>query len=166
MKIAILSDSHDNVANLDKIIAWLNKEGIKIMIHAGDVAAPGVLKKVIAPQFLGQIHLIFGNVGDRELLEKVAGEFSNVKYYGDQGEIEVGGQKIAFVHFPDVVEDLAHEGRFDVVISGHNHQAEIKKFLNTLMINPGTSGGLFAPATFAVYDTETREGEIKNIDSI
>ena len=34
----------------------------------------------------------------------------------------------------------------------------------TLVVNPGTVGGLFAPATFVVYNTETGAPEIKKID--
>ncbi len=163
MRIAILSDSHDNVANLEKIIAWLNQEKISIMIHAGDVAAPGVLIKVLGPKFPGQIHLINGNVGDPELLGELAKGFANVKYYGHEGELEIDGQRIALTHFPERAEELARTGKYDLAVFGHSHQAEIKKIGQTLLLNPGTSGGLFAEPTFALYDTEKREGEIINV---
>jgi hypothetical protein len=162
MQIAIISDSHDNVANLEKLIRWLNKNRIFTLIHAGDLSAPGVLKKTLGPGFAGEIHLIFGNVGDKVLLKKIAAEFSNVKYYGEKGEIEIDGKKIIFVHFPEEAEKIAKKEKCDLIIYGHTHQAEIKDVNGNLLINPGTVGGLYNKPTFAIYDTE--KGKVKVID--
>lgn len=81
MKIAILSDSHDNIPNIEKALKWINKEGIKTIIHCGDLCAPGVLNKVILPNYKGEIHLVNGNVGDPDKLEEMAKEFKNVHVY-------------------------------------------------------------------------------------
>ena len=163
MKILIISDSHDNVVNLEKVLAWAKENGVEALIHAGDLSAPSILGKVIAPNFSGSIHLVLGNVGDSILTKVVADKFSQVKYYGEQGEFELAGKKIALAHEPAKAEPLINSGKYDLVIYGHTHQAEVKTVGPTLVVNPGTLGGLFAPATFAVYNTDTGAAEIKEV---
>lgn len=165
MKIAIISDSHDNVANLEKIINWLNHNNITVLIHAGDLSAPGVLKNTLS-LFKGQIHMIFGNVGDEETLKKVASEFSNVKYYGKKGEVEIDNKKIAIVHFKEQALEIAKEKKHDIIVFGHTHESEIQEINRIKLINPGTSGGLYNKATFIVYDTKTNEIERKEVDKL
>lgn len=166
MKIAIISDSHDNVANLEKFIAWANENKISILIHAGDVCAPSILKKVLAPKFKGEIHLIVGNVGDPGLLEKLSQSLATVKYYGKKGEIEVEGKKIAFVHFPEEAEKLVVEKDYDLMVFGHTHETSISKKGSAQLLNPGTIGGLFGDSTFAIYDTKTEKIEIKHLEEL
>ena len=60
MKIAIISDTHDNLKNLEKFLSWLKKEGGSILIHCGDVCRMDTLLK-ISQDFEGKIYLVFGN---------------------------------------------------------------------------------------------------------
>src|SRR5574340_405737 len=112
MHIAIFSDSHDNVPNMEKALDWINKEKIKFIIHCGDLAAPALLVTVMEPKFSGEIHMVHGNVGDPELLERLAKNFKNVTIHGEVGEIEVDGKKIAFTHFPEKAQELAKKDEF------------------------------------------------------
>jgi len=166
MKIALLSDSHDNVSNLEKAIDWLNDHGIKILIHAGDLSAPSLIVKVLAPNFRGVSHLVLGNVGDPTLMPKVAAQFKNISYHGKKGHIEVGGKKIAFTHLPQDAETLAKESKYDLVVYGHTHTFETRKENGTTIVNPGSVGGLFSEATFAIYDTETAKVETKSVGDL
>ena len=171
MKIAIISDSHDNITNLEKFIDWANKNEIQAIIHCGDLCASGTLKNVLAPKFPGEINLIHGNVSDRELLPEVAKSFSNVKFFGDFGEIEIDGKKLAFVHRPEEAKKLASQSNYDFIFYGHTHQPweEILRLAQggtCRLVNPGTLAGMFNKATFAVYDTETDKLELKILDFI
>ena len=68
MKLAIFSDSHDNLATAEKACAWLRRAKIELLLHCGDVCSPAMLRE-IRQWFSGQIHLVFGNVdGDRETM--------------------------------------------------------------------------------------------------
>ncbi|MBI5072089.1 metallophosphoesterase [Candidatus Falkowbacteria bacterium] len=166
MRIAILSDSHDNLPNIEKALDWISRENIKFIIHCGDLAAPSVLSQVIMPKFSGEFHFVHGNVGDPELLEKVAKNFPNVKIHGEIGKIEVDGKKIAFTHFPEKAQELAKKGTFDLVFYGHTHKPWEEKIGQTRLVNPGTLAGMFYKATFAVYDTETDKLELKILERI
>ena len=60
MTIAIVSDSHDNVPNIEKFLIWANLNSIEMIIHCGDIAAPSMVDKFFAPKFPSQIHLVYG----------------------------------------------------------------------------------------------------------
>jgi len=166
MKIAIISDTHDNVPNLEKALKWMEKNKIQQIIHCGDLCAPSILKGTLAPGFKGAIHLVFGNVEDRETTTKMSEEFEQVTHYKDLGEVEIGGKKIVFIHYPDKAKELAEAGKYDLVFYGHNHKPWEEKIKQTRLINPGTLGGLFQKATFAVYDTETDNLELKILEQL
>ena len=165
-KIAIWSDSHDNLPNIKKALNYIKKQGIKTLIHCGDLAAPSVIKKELGPNFDGEVHFIHGNVADRELNQEFAAEFSNVTCHGDQGELEIDGKKIAFNHYPDQAKQLAQTGKYDVVFYGHNHMPWEETIGTTKLFNPGTLAGMFNKATFAIYDTKTNDAQLILLEKI
>jgi len=159
-KIAIISDSHDNLVNLEKFLDWANKNDIKMIIHCGDLAAPSIISKELDPNFNGPIHFIHGNVADRELNKKFAKESKNITCHGDAGELEINSKKIAFCHYPKQAEDLAKTNKYDLIFYGHDHTPWEKYIGKTRLLNPGTLGGMFNKATFAVYDPKTDKAEL------
>jgi len=172
MKIAIISDTHDNVPNLEKALKWMKDNNIEALIHCGDLCAPSILKTILAPQFAGPIHMVFGNVEDRDLTSKLAQKFNHVTHHGDVGETEIDDpaesdvKKIAFVHFPEKGKELAESGNYDIVFYGHTHKPWEEKVNGIRLVNPGTLAGMFNKATFAVYDTKTDELELKVLEQL
>ena len=160
MEIAVISDSHDNLANIYKMLDYLKRKKIKIMIHCGDVCAPGVMKEM-TDKFDGEIHLVFGNVdGDREKMKELESKLDNLTIHGQVGQMELGGKKIAWCHYPWQAEELAASKKYDEIFYGHDHRPWEKKIGKTTVRNPGTLAGLFAKATFAVYNTKTGRSEL------
>ena len=55
MIIAVMSDSHDNIWNLRKALAIIQKEGAGLIIHCGDFVAPFIMsifaRKLAGPFF-------------------------------------------------------------------------------------------------------------------
>ncbi len=183
MRIAIISDTHDNIPNLEKTLAWLNRQGISLIIHCGDLCAPSILTEVILPKFSGKIHLVYGNVGDRELLEEKCQKLKNVKFCGDFGKIRIDNKNIAFVHKQKEAKKITQSSQYDLIFYGHSHKPWIEKLKikNALvrladgsrkklkivhLVNPGNLAGMFYKATFAVYDTETDKLELKILEKI
>lgn len=166
MLIAIFSDSHDNILNIEKFLDWVKANDVAQLIFCGDLCAPATLKKVIAPRFPGPIHMVFGNVTDRELLPKVAATYDQVTHYGDIGEVQIDGIKIGFVHFPQEAKNMAETGVYDFVFYGHTHKPWDEMIGNSHLANPGTLAGLFYKATFAVFDTETKNLELIIVERI
>lgn len=166
MKIAIISDIHDNLVNLEKFLNWANKSEIQELIFCGDLCAPATLAKVLAPRFKGKIHLVYGNVSDRELEMEKAKEFSHVIHYGDLGEFKVEEKRIALVHYPEEAKRLAEENKYDIIFYGHSHTPWIKITGKTHLVNPGTLAGMFAKATFAVWDSKIGKIELKILEQL
>lgn len=162
MKIAVLSDLHDNYADWQLINKILKKENIKALLFCGDLAAPSMLKKMIE-EFDGHIHIVFGNVADRETEKKFADESDKVTHYGDLAEFELEDKKICLTHFPDKTKALTAAGRFDLICFGHNHIKTFEKMKNTYLLNPGTAGGMFQYPSFAIFDLSKMTNEFKEI---
>ena len=45
MKIGIISDTHDDVGNVQRAIEMFNVERVQYVIHAGDYIFPGIVKE-------------------------------------------------------------------------------------------------------------------------
>lgn len=151
MTIAVISDLHDNIANWQIIQKIISEQKINVLINCGDTCAPAMLKEM-SNTFSGQIHTVFGNVADRDLEEKVAGELPNVQHYGDRGHTDIEGKKIFFNHLPEVAEQTVTQGAYDLVCHGHTHLKRWEKIGTTYILNPGTAGGMFQYPSFATVN--------------
>ncbi len=168
MKACILSDSHDNRALLQTAVADAQARGAEVVLHCGDVVAPSTLN--VLHQFELPIHVIHGNnSGDLYAMTRMSHRpGSRVHYYGQDAEIELGGRRIFLVHYPHYARAMACTGEWDLVCCGHDHTASIETVANmaggqTTLVNPGTVGGVAAPATFIMADLAQMEFEILTI---
>jgi uncharacterized protein len=158
MKIAVVSDSHDNLAKIKKAMEIVRQEGVEAIIHCGDVCSPEILKEGFS-DFNGKIFLSLGN-GDFAHKEdyKIS---ENISVFEGTGEVEVGGIKVAFSHFPQTARKRAEAGDCDFVFYGHNHKPWKENINNCQFLNPGNLSGTYYGATFAIIDTETKKPELK-----
>lgn len=160
MKIAIFSDTHDNLATLKQALDWLAKEKIKKIIHCGDLTNPETLDFILE-NFSGQISFALGNADSSELAGK-----ARATCCGEYGEIVADGKKIAFTHFPKKALELAKKNQHSLVFYGHTHKPWKEKIGAARLANPGTLAGLFFKATFAVYDSSSDKLELKILEKL
>lgn len=166
MRIAVFSDSHDNIPAVERALSHLKKEKIKMLIHCGDICEPATLKDIIK-NFEGTIHAVIGNVdADVNGLESLAEKKSNVTIHGNVGAVSISGREIAFTHYPWIADKLAKTKKYDAVFYGHDHRAWEKKLGTTFVRNPGTLAGLFAKPTFAIYDTKDNSAKLILLERI
>jgi len=161
MHIGICSDSHDHVENNKKAAALFREKNTGKVIHAGDYCSPFTI-----PLFEGlPLHGIFGNNdGDKYLLMKKFEEIGAV-LHGDFFSFEVDKLRFAVYHgtYPEITESLEKSGFYDVVISGHTHQAGVETIGETISINPGSVNGFEDDAMVALFDTGSKEVQFKEI---
>lgn len=164
MKIAIISDSHDHLENLKKVLEKV--QDADALIHCGDLVAPFVVK-ALGEQFTNPIHIIYGNNdGDHAMCEEKAKDFLNITLHGATGTIEMGGKKIAFVHEPENMQSFLDEDTYDLICYGHTHEVDEHMEGETLIVNPGDVMGLNdQKAHYAIYDTATGKVGLKTIDA-
>jgi putative phosphoesterase len=154
MRVAVLADIHDNIWNLEKVLARINGRA-DLLIFLGDFCAPFTLKQ-ITDSFKGPIHCVRGNNdGDMLLLNRVASEAGNVTFYSPVGELELGGRRVAITHYPEIAGGLVASGQYDAVFSGHTHVYGEERVGNTLWVNPGEVMGRFGEPGFGFYDTDS-----------
>lgn len=168
MKICIVSDSHDRRTRLAAAVSEAKSLGAEAVLHCGDLVAPSTLHAIMP---LGlPIHVIHGNnMGDLFHLSRIAHESKGlVRYYGQDATIELGGRRIFLVHFPHYAKAMALTGDYDLVCNGHEHRAVVERIPNvkggdTLRVDPGTVGGVSAPATYVIGDIGSMTFEIRQV---
>lgn len=166
MKIVIISDIHNNEVNLKKVLDYCQKNKIGTIICCGDLASDETLE-FLNNNFSGIIHYTFGNMDNEQLQSFTdAKEYKNTKIYKDFGEIEIGGKKIAFVHYPREARKLCETGKYDFVFYGHTHKPWEEMVGKCKMLNPGNVTGDFYPPTFAVWNTENDKFELIRIHNL
>jgi len=168
MKLGVISDSHDNLENIEKAVKILNKEKIDFLIHCGDYIAPFVVRafnglddKIKNGNMIG----VFGN-NDGELLGliKILGKICDIR--GFEAILELGGKKIYMAHGPNplTIKSLAKSNEFDIIASGHTHQSKIEKIGKTLVLNPGElCGYLSGKSTLIIVDLKVLNAQLIDI---
>jgi len=159
MKIAIISDSHDNLVSLRQTLSLIEKERIGTLIHCGDVSSVSTLEKILY-NFSGPFYLALGNA-DGDLSNSDFKEFSEAKIWQEFGEISADQKKIAFSHSPEIAKNLARSQKYDFVFHGHTHKPWEEKIGKTKLVNPGNIAGLYFRPTFAILDIKTEKLRLK-----
>ena len=157
MKIGVMSDSHDHLSNLQNAIKMMIKKGVDAAIHCGDFCAPFMMTTLENLEV--QVYAVFGNVdGDKfRMMEKKP---KNLNIYGELCDIELGGRKIAVVHYPEFADALARSSKYDAVFYGHTHIRRVDMVGSTLLANPGELMDLKGKPAFAIYNTDSNDFNI------
>ena len=159
MKIAILSDIHDNIWKLEALLAGIRADAL---VFCGDFCAPFTLVQ-IAEGFSGPVHAVFGNNdGDQFLLAQVAGRFPHVTLHGDFAELDLDGRRLAVTHYPRIGRALARSGSYDLFCFGHSHERAAERVGRTWLVNPGEVMGRFGLSTYALYDAQS--GQVESVE--
>ncbi|HMF74730.1 MAG TPA: metallophosphoesterase family protein [Bryobacteraceae bacterium] len=168
MKLAILSDIHDNLWNLQAAIQAA--QGTDILLCCGDLCSPFVIDELV--KFAGDVHIVFGN-NDADLyrITSKASKVANCHLHGELFETAFDGKRFAVNHFDYLARPMAKSGNYDVVCFGHNHELEISRAGECRLINPGpVMGAKFSSGrwedvapTFVIYDTASDTAEVRNI---
>jgi uncharacterized protein len=172
MKIAIFSDSHDNIAALEQALAQANAAGAELLLHCGDLCAPFMLERMGAG-FSGPIHVVFGNNdGDGRLLQTIAQKHSQIHLHGVYIELAfnsgTNNVAVALIHYPEPAYRIAQSGQFNLVAYGHNHMKKIEIVENSvdkssLLVNPGELLGMRGLPTWALYDSTSGECSLQEV---
>ena len=160
MKIGVMADSHDNIPKIRQAVELFNREGVGLVVHAGDFISPFSI--VPLEDLDCQVLAVFGN-NDGERIGVASQLFGMGEVHPNLATTEISGRRIAVVHYPELASPLARSGAFDLVVYGHTHQIE-ERIEKGLLLNPGEVGGwLTGLSTVAIVDLETLEVQIHEL---
>jgi hypothetical protein len=164
MKIAIISDIHDNLANLKIFLKWAKTENIEKIICCGDVTNSDSVD-FLAKSFGGEIVLVRGNMEVYE--DSVLSNYLSINYLGRYGAVEVDGIMIGLCHEPEYIPKVIEKVKsLKIIFYGHTHKPWLETKDGISLVNPGTLGGVFQKASFALWDTKTGGLELKLLELI
>lgn len=134
--IGIISDTHDNVANILKAVELFKNKNVDFVVHCGDIVAPATIRF-----FRGlSVRFVKGNCdGDIEHLKTVASQIG-CTFLGEFAEFEYLNKSFAVYHGhnPEFLERLINSGKYHYILTGHTHQSRDESVGGTRILNPGS----------------------------
>lgn len=140
MIVGVVSDTHNNIKNINRIISLFNQEPVDLVIHTGDICSANTLKhfsKLNAP-FIG----VFGN-NDRneEGLKEVCTEHGFL-FQEPPLSICLKNKKVVIFHEPDLIQEYLKKHKdVDLILHGHTHRHKEVEIDEIVYFNPGESAG-------------------------
>ena len=141
MKIGVVSDTHNNLKNIEIIINLFNDIKVPIVIHTGDISNANTLEKFskLDSELIG----VYGNNDRNEPgLEEVA-QKNNFQFQEPPRKLSLLNREIVIFHEPDNIDKFLSENLLiNVVLYGHTHRYENNIRNGVLYFNPGESAGM------------------------
>jgi putative phosphoesterase len=165
MLIGAISDTHDNLPQIEKSVKFLNEQKVGLVLHAGDYVAGFVVLR-LAKLNCPLVGVFGNNDGDHELLKQRFSETSNCTIHERFTQVTLEGYRIALLHGHEIelLNAIIDGGYFDAVVHGHSHMNGIVRKGKTLAVNPGElCGYLTGTPTLALLDTVKNEAKILEI---
>lgn len=141
MRIGVVSDTHNNLKNIEKIIDLFNDEDVSLVIHTGDITNAKSLGKFsrLASPLVG----VYGNNDRNELGIKEVALKNNFDFKEPPSILTLNNKNLAIFHEPEYIEEFLKRNQYvDIVIHGHTHRYRNEINNNILYYNPGESAGI------------------------
>tara|TARA_Y100001935_G_scaffold223012_1_gene198151 strand:- start:303 stop:794 length:492 start_codon:yes stop_codon:yes gene_type:complete len=140
MLIGVVSDTHNNISNINEIIRIFNQEEVEYVIHTGDIASAMALEKFSSLK--SKLIVVYGNndrseAGLKEIASKYSFDLQEPPYI-----VLLGGKKIAIFHEPEEIDNfLDNNESIDFIFHGHTHRYRNEIKSEAQIFNPGESAG-------------------------
>ena len=142
MKIGVVSDTHDRLANVERILARFAEARVDAVVHTGDFTLPATL------ELFGRVGVpTYGVLGNND--HDRQGLLATAERLGMQlGEhtlaLELAGRSVFVVHDPedvDLQELCSSPGAPHLVVHGHTHRHRWQRCGEAWIFNPGECAG-------------------------
>ncbi len=141
MLIGVVSDTHNNIKNIERIIHLFNELDLSLVVHTGDIASANSLDKFsdLKCKLIG----VYGNNDRHEQgIEEIVAKY-NFQFEEPPLTLVINGRNVAIFHEPDLIEDfLSKNEETEVILHGHTHRYRNEKKKDILFFNPGESAGM------------------------
>lgn len=133
MKILVVSDSHNNIQNIVKVIKVVGLDQIDVLLHCGDLKNDAIRLKNLYPDL--NIDYVYGNCdgfsygSDKQKLISIGG-VPIFLTHGDKHNVKSGDYDEL------LIEAKAYEA--EIALCGHTHCAYFRKKEGIILLNPGS----------------------------
>lgn len=162
MKIAIISDIHDNIINLNLFFEQVKVYNVEKIIFLWDLSSTSTAK-ILSKSKIPIYWIFWNNNWDIFRMKYFLNE--NFKHGTKTFDfLEIDSRKIFISHYNELAIPMAKSWDFDAVFYWHNHLKYKWKVWNCLVVNPWEIvANRTWIASFAVYDTKTNDAEVIDI---
>lgn len=160
MKVAVISDTHNNLDYLTELANYLIENEIHTLIFLGDECEDIETIKDIFKEIIWVPGVYCQHYKDKSIPHRIIKEFNGIK--------------VLLTHTPtshindfpyDIKPEDVTKEQVDVVLYGHTHIPKIELKSGILWVNPGhlkKDDKKGYPASFAIIDFDTKEVKIIN----
>jgi putative phosphoesterase len=156
MRLAILSDIHDQIGHLKRVLSRFEPLQPQAVILCGDITKVEALLAARLPGL--PLAFCLGNCdrGEAPRLKEAAAAHG-IGAWGDLGHWDLGpGQRpVAFSHFPAIARKAAQSGLYQAVFYGHTHRQAQEGVDGCLLANPGDIEGRYGKPGALLWDSDS-----------
>jgi putative phosphoesterase len=158
MRIGIVSDTHNNLKNVSRIVELFNAARVERVIHTGDVTQAKTIHAFAGLD--APLWGVFGNNDqERDALEAAIAE-RGFEWFDPPLQLVWHERRIVVVHDPREFQGVlgAHH---DLALHGHTHRHRLERDSGPLIFNPGECAGhLDGYNAVGVVDLATLQAEL------
>jgi len=158
MRLGVMSDTHNHLANTRQIVALLNDARVDRVVHTGDITQAKTLEVLAGLE--APLFGVYGNNDlQREALEATCRAHGH-RFVDPPLRLEWHGRRIVVVHDPTHL-NVALLLEVDVALHGHDHAHTDEQRHGARVFNPGECAGhMRGYNQVGVLDLETLAAEI------
>ena len=142
MRIGVVSDTHNNLKNVRRIVELFNAAEVDRVIHTGDITQAKTIEA------MGQLHApmigVFGNNDQERPSLAAAIERFGFEFYEPPLQLCWNDRNIIVVHDP--LEFEGHLNTQAIALHGHTHRYRCEHTDGQLFFNPGECAGMMKGA--------------------
>jgi putative phosphoesterase len=141
VRIGVVSDTHNQLRNVRRIVEPFNAARVDRVVHTGDITQAKTLEVFAGLE--AELVGVFGNNDvERDSLEAAA-RAGGIRLAEPPLSIEWHERRLLVVHDPYYVTD-ENLATHDVVLHGHTHRPVHERRQGALVFNPGECAGMLA----------------------
>ncbi|HET6470867.1 MAG TPA: YfcE family phosphodiesterase [Pseudomonadales bacterium] len=138
MRIGVVSDTHNNLKNVAKIVEIFNAARVDRVIHTGDITQAKTIHAFA--NLTAPLWGVFGN-NDQER-ERLLPAIAERGFQFSEPPLELfwHGRRIVVVHDPRDLDGVLRD-EHDLALHGHTHHHRLERSGPRLIFNPGECAG-------------------------
>lgn len=138
MRIGVVSDTHNHLRNVRRIVELFNAAAVDRVVHTGDITHAGTLAAFAGLEM--PLVGVFGNNDVERSALLATAQRCSIQLADPPLSLAWAGRRLLLVHDPHFLREemLAMH---DVVLHGHTHRPVYERRHGSLVFNPGECAG-------------------------